>query len=345
MKAAVVYEKNEIRIAEVPRPRAGAGEVVVKVRASGICATDVKILGGTGIPADLPAILGHEVAGTIVELGAGTAAAELQLGQRVTVYPIAACGSCIYCRQGRNSLCLHEHGLGHGDDGGFAEYVRVPAEVVRLGGVVDIGDMPFDLAAMVEPTSCCIAAADQCKTTAGDSVVVVGAGPLGLLHTIVSTALGAEVVCVDVNSERLAKAQSLGARRVINPEKEDALDVVRELTGVGADVVIAAVGIPRVIESYLPLVRNGGIFNVFGGTPRGEMMTVDPRWLHYGEIVLTGTFASSVSQFHRAVHFVREHTEKIGAVISLRCGLDDILAAVRRVQEGEGTKSILMFPE
>ena len=345
MKAAVVFRKNNIRITEVPRPRAGRGEVVVKVRASGICATDVKILGGAGIPADLPAILGHEVAGTVDEVGQGAEECLLHIGQRVAVYPIAACGECLYCRQGRNSLCLHEHGLGHGDDGGFAEYVRIPAEVVRLGGVIDIGDMPFDLAAMIEPTSCCIAAADQCGTKSGDTVVVVGAGPLGLLHTVVSTALGAGVVCVDVNEERLVKAKGLGAKRAINPEKEDAQEVVRQMTGVGADVVIAAVGFPQVMENYLSLVRNGGVFNIFGGTPRGVMMAVDPRWIHYGEIVLTGTFASSVNQFRRAFSFVREHAQDIEAVISSRCALDDILAAVRRVQNGEGTKSVLLFPE
>lgn len=344
MKAAVVYQKNEIRIAEVPRPQAERGEAVVRVRASGICATDVKILSGAGIPAELPAILGHEVAGTIFELGPDTEGSGLHVGQRVAVYPIAACGDCFYCRQGRNSLCLQEHGLGHGDDGGFAEYVRIPAEVVRLGGVIGIGDMPFDLAAMIEPTSCCIAAAEQCGTAAGNTVVVVGAGPLGLLHTIVSKALGAKVVCVDVNKARLATAKSVGATRVVNPEREDALAAVRELSDVGADVVIAAVGLPSVIESYLPLVRPGGVFNIFGGTPRGEMMTVDPRWIHYGEIVLTGTFASSVNQFHRAFHFVGEQAEEIGAVISTRCGLNDILAAVQRVQTGEGTKSILLFP-
>ena len=345
MKAAVVYKKNDIRITEVPLPRAGPGEVVVRVRASGICATDVKILSGAGIPAELPAILGHEVAGTIVELGAGIEGDGLYSGQRVAVYPIAACGECFYCRQGRNSLCLQEHGLGHGDDGGFAEYVNVPAEIVRLGGVIDIGDMQFDLAAMIEPTSCCLAAADQCQTKAGDTVVVVGAGPLGLLHTIVSKAIGAEVVCVDINEARLATARQVGAKRVVNPAKEDTLAAVRKLSGVGADVVIAAVGVPSVIESYLPLVRNGGVFNIFGGTPRGEKMTVDPRWLHYGEIVLTGTFASSVTQFCSAYHFVGKHAEDIEAVISTRCGLDDIVAAVRRVQEGEGTKSILVFSD
>lgn len=345
MKAAVVYGKNEIRIAEVPRPRPGKGEVIVKVRASGVCATDVKILGGAGTPAELPAILGHEVAGTVAELGAGTGETGLHVGQRVAVYPIAACGECLYCRRGRNSLCLHEHGLGHGDDGGFAEFVRIPAEIVALGGVIDVGDMPFDLAAMIEPVSCCLAAAEQCGTKAGDTVVVVGAGPLGLIHTVVSKALCARVVCIDMNEERLARALRLGAMRVVNPEKEDAAAVVRDLTEVGADVVIAAVGIPQVMESYLPLVRNGGVFNVFGGTPRGEMMTVDPRWIHYGEITLTGTFASSVKQFHKAFDFVGSRAEEIETVISTRCGLDDILAAVRRVQTGKGTKTVLQFPE
>ena len=345
MKAAVVYGKNEIRIAEVPRPRPGKGEVVVKVRASGVCATDVKILGGAGTPADLPAILGHEVAGTVAELGAGAGKTGLHVGQRVAVYPIAACGECLYCRRGRNSLCLHEHGLGHGDDGGFAEFVRIPAEIVALGGVIDVGDMPFDLAAMIEPVSCCLAAAEQCGTKAGDTVVVVGAGPLGLLHTAVSKALGARVVCIDMNEARLTRALRLGALKVVNPEKEDAAAVVRDLTEVGADVVIAAVGIPQVMESYLPLVRNGGVFNVFGGTPRGEMMTVDPRWIHYGEITLTGTFASSVKQFHKAFDFVGSRAEEIETVISTRCGLDDILAAVRRVQTGKGTKTVLQFPE
>ena len=344
MRAAVVYRKNDIRIAEVPRPRAGEGEIVVQVRASGICATDVKMLSGIGIPADLPAILGHEVAGFVAELGPGAEEAGLQPGQRVAVYLIAACGACFYCRQGCNSLCLREHGLGHGDDGGFAEYVRIPAEIVRLGGVLDIDDMAFDLAAMIEPTSCCVAAADQCKTNAGDTVVVVGVGPLGLLHTIISKALGAQVICVDVNDEQLAKAKNLGATLAINPEREDPLALVRKHTGVGADVVIAAVGVPQAIERYLPLVRHGGVFNIFGGTPRGEMMTVDPRWIHYGEIVLTGTFASSVEQFRRAHRFVRDHPEEIEAVISTRCGLDDILKAVQRVQKGEGTKSVLLFP-
>jgi len=264
----------------------------------------------------------------------GDGVSALQIGQRVAVYPIAACGTCFYCEQGRNNLCIDEHGLGHGDDGGFAEYVRIPDRIVDLGGIVDIGDMAFDLAAMVEPVSCCIAAADQCGTKKGDTVIIVGCGPLGLLHTIVSKSLGAEVIVIDMNDARLEMAVSVGADVVLNPEACNVFDEVNVRSPLGADVVIAAVGIPKVIETYFPLV---------GGTPRGETMTLDPRWLHYGEIVLTGTFASSVHQFKRALPFVQEYADRVEKVISTRCGLDDILSAVERVKNGRGTKSIIMF--
>ena len=344
MKAAVVYGENDVRLTDVPTPSPELGEIVVRVRGSGVCATDVKILGGSGLPKTLPTILGHEVAGTVETLGDRVTG--LEVGQRVAVYPIAACGECFFCEQGKHNLCFDEHGLGHGDDSGFAEFVRIPERIVRLGGILDIGEMPFDMAAMIEPTSCCIAAADGCGTKAGDHVLVIGCGPLGLLHTIVSKGRGARVMVLDVNGERLAKAEALGADVTIHPEQVDAQEAVRnETQGRGADVVIAALGIPKIIESYLSLVRNGGVFNIFGGTPRGEMMTVDPRWLHYGEIILTGTFASSLDHFKRSHQFVRAHADVVNQVISTRCDMDDILDAVAHVKSGQGTKSIIMFRE
>jgi L-iditol 2-dehydrogenase len=341
MKAAVVYGENDIRISEVPTPVPGTGQVLVKVKASGVCATDVKILGGSGLPKELPTILGHEVAGTIEAIGDGVTG--LTINQRVAVYPIAACGECFFCKQERYNLCLKPYGLGHGADGGFAEYVVIPAQIVRLKGIIDIKDMPFDLAAMIEPTSCCIAAADQCGTKAGDTVLIIGSGPLGLLHTIVSKARGCRVIAVDMNEQRLAIAKEVGADVTLNTEKDDVFKEVRKLTGIGADIVIAAVGLPAVIEKYLPLARNGGVFNIFGGTPPGKTITLDPRWLHYGEIILTGTFAASINQFRKAVSLVQDRAEDIAKVISVRCGLDDILEAVERVKNGTALKSIIMF--
>jgi L-iditol 2-dehydrogenase len=341
MKASVVYGVNDIRVVEVPTPRAGPGEVLVRVASCGICATDVKILGGSGLPKKLPTILGHEAAGVIAALGDGVSG--LEIGQRVAVYPIAACGECFFCRQGRHPLCLEPYGLAHGADGGFAEYLLVPRQIVRLGGVLGIGNLSFDLAAMIEPFSCCLSAAEQCSTRAGDHVLVVGCGPLGLMHAIVSKALGARVIALDVNESRLAQAARVGADVTLNPEKTDVFQEVRKLTGVGADVVIAAVGAAAVVEQYLPLVRNGGVFNIFGGTPKGETIRLDPRWLHYGEIVLTGTFAASLRHFKRSLEFVRENAEAVSKIISARCGLEGIPSAVEQVKVGTALKTILML--
>lgn len=341
MRAAVVYGANDIRMAEVPTPEPGAGEVLVRVKGSGVCATDVKILGGSGLPKDLPTILGHEVAGVIEAIGENVSG--LKIGQRVGVYPIAVCGECFFCRRDRHPLCLKNYGLAHGADGGFAEYLLVPREIVRLGGILDIGDMPFDLAAMVEPLSCCISAAEQCSTKAGDTVVIIGCGPLGLMHSIVSKATGARIIAVDMNEERLAKSAEVGVDVTLNPERVDVLAEVRKLTEVGADVVIAAIGSAKVVEQYLPLVRNGGIFNIFGGTPKGETITLDPRWLHYGEIVLTGTFAASLRHFKQSLEFVRSNPDVVSKVISERCSLDEVLDAVNRVKDGSALKTIIMF--
>ena len=341
MKAAVVYDKNDIRITEIPTPIPKPGQVLIKVKGSGVCATDVKILGGSGLPKELPTILGHEVAGTIDALGEGVSG--LEINQRVAVYPIAACGECFFCSRGRHSLCLKPYGLGHGADGGFAEYVIIPEQIVKLNGILDIDDMPFDIAAMIEPTSCCIAAAEQCETKFGDNVLIIGCGPLGLLHTIVSKAKGARVIAMDMNEERLVKAKEIGADITLNPDKVDVFETVRDLTHIGADIVIAAVGATEVVEKFLPLVRNGGVFNIFGGTPKGKTINLDPRWLHYGEIVLTGTFAASLAHFRSAYEFVRENIDVVSKVISVRCELDDILDAVERVKNGTALKSIIMF--
>ncbi len=341
MKAAVVYGANDIRIAEVTTPKPGPGEVLVRVKGSGVCATDVKILGGSGLPKKLPTILGHEVAGLVEAIGDGVGG--LETGQRVAVYPIAACGECFFCERGRHPLCLKPYGLAHGADGGFAEYLLAPKQIVRLGGIVDIGDMPFDMAAMIEPISCCLSAAEQCSTAAGGNVVIIGCGPLGLMHTMVSSTIGAHVIAVDVSEHRLAKAREIGAEITLNPDQVDVRAEVRKRTAVGADVVIAAVGDAKVVEQYLPLVRAGGVFNIFGGTPKGDMIQLDPRWLHYGEVVLTGTFAASLRHFKQSLEFVRNNADVVSKIISERCALDGVLDAVERVKAGAALKTIIMF--
>lgn len=344
MLAAVVHGLNDIRIEPRPRPRPGPGELLVRVGAAGVCATDVKQLGGLSPPRKVPSVLGHELAGIIAETGEGVR--DLRPGQRVAVYPIAACGKCFFCRLGRHSLCEKEYGLGHGVDGAFAEYCNVPAEIPAVGGVLDIGEMPFEIAALTEPLSCAISARRQCRTSAGDTVAVVGCGPMGQLNIYASRRAGARVIALDYQAERLKAAADMGAEFLINPGERDATEAVRDLTGGrGADVVIVAVGFVDAVVASFPLVRSGGIFNVFGGTPRGDSLELDPRWLHYGEILMTGTFGSTPADFVEALNWLREDPDTVSRVISHTCRLDGIVAAVERVRAGQGTKTMVLMGE
>lgn len=343
MKAAVVHGINDIRIQEVANPEPGPGEIVVRVRASGICATDVKMLLGQGLPKNLPAILGHEVAGDIFAVGAGVE--ELVPGQRVAVYPIAVCGDCYFCRRGRHNLCEREFGLAHGIDGGFAQYVRIPRQIVDIKGVCVLSPgLAFEQAAMAEPLSCCLAAARQANVKSGDVVAVLGAGPMGLFHMKVARWAGARVIVADVLGERLETARRMGADHCIDTAREDFVASVRDFSGGrGADMVIAALGIPSVMEKCLPAVRNGGVFNIFGGPPAGQALTIDPRWLHYGEINITGTFASTPPDFQRALELITSGEIEVRDMISHRFTLDNMLDAVEQVRGQRMIKGVVLF--
>ncbi len=342
MKAAVVHGLNDIRIENLPDPQIGSNEILVQVGAAGVCSTDVKQLAGLSPPRRIPSVLGHELAGTIAEVGNHISG--WHVGQRVAVYPIAACGQCFFCQLGKHSLCEKEFGLGRGVNGAFAEYCRIPAEILTLGGVVDIGDVPFEAAALIEPLSCAISASRQCRMRKGDTVVIVGCGPMGQFNIYASKRTGARVVAVDFKRDRLAGAVHMGADVCLNPDSEDIRESILALTGQrGADVVIVAVGlVPAVLDS-LPYVRNGGIVNIFGGTPQGDMLEIDPRWLHYGEIYLTGTFGSNVEDFRRAHEWLHEDSDTISGILSHTCRLSDIVDAVSRVKEGRGTKTVVVM--
>lgn len=343
MKAAVVHGKGDIRIEEYRTPAAGPGEVVVRTRVSGICATDIKTLLGQGLPKELPTILGHEVVGEISEIGGGVDG--IRVGDRVAVYPIAVCGNCDFCRRGRHNLCEHEFGLAHGIDGGFAEFVRIPKEIVRIGGVVKIPDgLPFEKAVLAEPLSCVYASLTACSVQPGSVVVVLGAGPMGLMHLKMAKWAGARVISVDPLDDRLRTAKNMGADACLNPGDVDHIEEIRKITGGrGAETVIASLGIPAVIEQNLKLTRKGGTFNIFGGPPAGQTISVDPRWLHYGEIRLTGTFAASPVHFKECLDLIIRNEITVEDLISDRFDLDHFLDAVERAKNQTMIRGIVVF--
>jgi len=343
MKAAVVHGKGDIRIEEYGTPSAGQGEIIVKTKMCGICATDIKTLLGQGLPKDLPTILGHEVVGEIAEIGEGVAG--FGIGDRVAVYPIAVCGKCYFCKRGRNSLCEHEFGLAHGVEGGFAEFVRLPREIVNIGGVVKLPDeLSFEKAVLAEPLSCVYASVKACKVEPESTVLILGAGPMGLMHVKMAKWAGARVISVDLLDGRLATAKKMGADFCLNPNSVNHIDEVKKITdGHGADTVIASLGIPQVIEEHLKLTRNGGTFNIFGGPPAGQMISVDPRWLHYCEINLTGTFASSPKQFRECLDLIDSGAIEVEDLISDRFELDHFLDAVEKAKSQSMIRGVVVF--
>lgn len=343
MKAAVVHGANDIRLEEVPRPFPEPGDIVVRVRASGICATDIKTLLGQGLPKKLPTILGHEVAGEVSALGEGVK--DFAAGDRVAVYPIAVCGECDYCTNERHNLCRHEFGLAHGIDGGFAEFVRIPRQILNVGGVVKIpADIPFELAALAEPISCGLAALRVNRVNPGDTVAVVGAGPMGMIHLLLGKWRAANVIIIEQKPNRQEFAKKLGADAVIDPQTQDPIAAVKELTnGDGADVVITSLSDPQVIENSLPLVKKGGVFNIFGGPPAGHRISLDPRWIHYQEITITGSFASTPQDFREALYLITSHEVDAGSLITDRFTLDKILDAVERARSLEMIKGVVLM--
>jgi threonine dehydrogenase-like Zn-dependent dehydrogenase len=344
MKAAVVYGADDVRIEEYADPVVGPGEVVVATKVAGICGQDVKTMLGEGLTEDLPAVLGHDISGEISEIGEGVQG--FSVGDPVAVYPMAVCGSCHYCLQKRYNLCEKALGLGHGLDGAFAEYVRVPKEIINIGGLVRLDDeISFEDAVMAEPLSCTFAAARANNMKEGQSVLIIGGGSMGLMHLKTAKWTGCEVIVADIVDMRLAMADQMGADHLINSVSANLHDEVMKITeGRGADVVIISIGIPDVIEDCLQLVARGGVCNIFGAAPDTEVK-VDPRWLHHQEITLTGTYASTPADFKKCLQLIKEEAIIVSDLISHRFTLDSFDDAVESAKSLEMVRGVITCGE
>lgn len=342
MKAAVYLDKNVLKIMELEDPKPSSNEVVVKVKATGICTTDLKILSGFSPHYKGPFILGHEVAGVVHEVGENVS--EVSVGMNVTIYPIAACGMCYFCREGLTNLCEYEVGFGHGIDGSFAEYVKVPERIVKLGGIVEIGDVSYEEGSITEPLSCAINSIEKCNLKPKNWVLIVGCGPMGLLNMMTAKYFKAKTIVTDFVEHRLDYARRLGADRTVNPKKENLESVVNGITsGRGVDSIIIATGDPRAIKENMRFIRKGGVINIFGGPPLGSIIAVTPRWIHYSEITLTGSFASTISQFKRAVRIIRENEINVKPIITHKFKLNEIFNAVDLALKKEMLKGCIIF--
>ena len=339
MKALVFEGVNDIKLKEVPMPVLEEGELLLKVKASLICGTDVRIYRGRKTKGvRTPSILGHEFAGVIEEVCGDVG--EFKKGDLVSIAPIVPCLKCYYCKHDQENICLNRTAHGYEYDGGFAEYVKIPAAVLKSGNVykvpegVSIEDIP-----LAEPLACCINGQRQSPIKLGDAVVIFGAGPIGLMHLLLAKSSGGMVIVSEPNEKRRKTALELGADIVVDPTSEDLEKVVLNSTdGIGADVVIMAIGIPALVNDTLKIARKGGTINLFAGFSVGDMPPVDVNLIHYKELNITGTSASARRDHEKAIRLIKNGTIDASKIITHKFPLDQADEAFRVAESGEGIK-------
>lgn len=346
MLAAVYHGRHDIRLEEVARPQAAAGEAVLRVRAASVCATDLRIFnhGHFKVPEGAVRILGHELAGEIATVGEGVA--NLTPGMRVTVAPNIGCGSCRECVQGYNNLCPRYDAFGITLDGGFAEYMRIPASAVRQGNVVEIPEgLSFEEAALAEPLSCCFNAQAVCQLSPGETLLILGAGPLGLMHLILGRYCGAsQVIVSEVQQSRARWAQEFGADLVVNPEKQDLREVVLEVTGGrGADVVMVAVGSAELQAQAVELAARRGRVNFFAGLAAGrDRACIDSNRIHYRQVTVTGTTGSNHYRYRQTMQILGSGRLSLASLVTARRPLQEITQAFADAASGAHLKVVVV---
>lgn len=344
MQAGVYESSGRILLASVPVPQLQPGDLLVRVLAASICATDLKIVahGHFKIPAGTRRVLGHEFAGEIVTPSPD--APDFPAGTRVGVVPNIGCGRCEMCVQGLDHLCPQYEAIGITMDGGLAEYVRIPVVGVRRGQVVPLpAHVADDEAALVEPMSCVVNAHEAVGTGWGDRVLIFGAGPMGLMHVVLSRAAGASVVVVvEPDAYRRQQAQRFGADGGVDPAGVPSA-VDRFTGGRGFDVVVVAVPVREALEQAPEAAAVRGRINVFAGLPRGAPLpAVDTNAVHYRQLVLTGTTGSSVDQYRRTLGLVASGRLALSPLISSRMPLADVEQAFARAGGRETLKVVIV---
>ncbi len=345
MKAAVFHGIGDIRIEDIPRPRPGPREAVLRIGSVGICGTDLRIYahGHHCIPPGTCRVLGHELAGEIVEVGASVAG--LRAGMRVGVAPNMGCGTCPQCVAGWTNLCPDYTAFGVSLDGGFAEYMLITEDAIRQGNVVPVPDgVPDHVAALAEPLSCCLNGQEALGVGPDDVVLVIGAGPIGQIHVQLARLSGARtVIASDFADERLAQARANGADLALNPARDDVLAAVHRASGgLGADAIIVAAAAPRAQEQAFELAAPRGRINLFGGLPKDQpTIQLNANLVHYKQLVVTGTTGSNMRQYRAAMNLVGAGRIQLEALACTRLPLDQIAEGIARSQSGKEMRILL----
>lgn len=342
MRALVYHGPDDLRMEDRPLHEPGRGEALLRVRACGICGTDLRIASGAhrAYPEGTVRVPGHEIAGTVAAVGDDV---DLSEGATAFVAPNVGCGRCAPCRAGRVNLCRTPRALGITDDGGFAEYVLLDEQLVEQGNVlIAAGELDAGALALVEPLACALRGSTACAIQTGDLVVIVGAGPIGLMHLQLARLRDPRTLIVsEPSAARRDDAARFGADLTVEP---DALaQSVEDLSeGLGADVIVTAAPAPAAQQQALELAAPGGRINFFGGLPRDRSrVELDTNLIHYRELVVTGTTANTNDDCRAALELVQSGAIDTANMIGSRQPLDEAVAAFGAARSGELMKVVV----
>ena len=343
MRAAIFHGPGDLRLQDIDPQEPGPGEVVVDVRAAATCGTDLKSYrrGHPKLFPTLPSRFGHEFAGVVSAIGDGVT--EFAPGMRVVAANTAPCGGCWACIRNRESLCENLEFL----NGAFAEQVVIPRAIVDRNTYVIPDDLDFEAAAPLEPLATVVHGMAESGIALGDTVVVHGAGPIGLMFVRLATLRGANVISVDQTPWRLQQAQMAGAVQTIDlsditdPEARVAAIKAATPGGRGADVGIEAVGLPAVWEQTVRSLRPGATAVLFGGTPKGAMFSVDSSAMHYEEYTLKGVFHHTPNYVRTAVELLASKKVDGHSLVTEVRPLEDLVASLEDMAAGRGSKFVL----
>jgi L-iditol 2-dehydrogenase len=334
MRAAVFYGPNKIAVEEV---EVANSQAMLKVNACAVCGYDARVYRTGHRKVSPPVILGHELCGEILQ-DVPARGGTIRAGSRVALCPLIPCLNCHYCRNGDYNLCADLKEVGSTLDGGFAQYVTIPDQIIRIGGLVVVPDSLSDEeAALLEPLACCLNSFSQVDAAAcKEPVVIMGDGPVGLLHLQLFKRLaGARVVVVGKVPSRMQRAESMGADAVFEYHESDVngtiLDMMDFMGNTGAGIVVISTSNPAAFEFATRVA----------GMPGGQTFSLDANWLHYNQISITGTFSSTPAMLQAAAGIAAEKTVDLSKIVTHQYSLEEIEKAMLATEKYYGLRAVI----
>jgi L-iditol 2-dehydrogenase len=346
MLAAVFHAPNNIVVQQVPIRRRKA---MLKVNACAVCGYDARVFRNGHRKVRPPVILGHELCGEIQnEIIAGDGLTTINAGSRVAVCPLVPCLQCPYCKIGDYNLCVDLREIGSTSDGGFAQYITIPDQLVRIGGLVPVPDnLTDEEAALLEPLACCLNSYYRMLPIAKESsIVIIGDGPMGLLHLQLFKRLlsSSRVAIVGKVPLRMEKARAMGADAVFAYSREtvpDVLNFAGDSSSSGAEVIVIATSNPVAFELATKVSARNSKINVFAGMPGGQTFLLDANWLHYNQISITGTFSSTPKMLREATRIASEKTIDLSSIVTHTYSLPEIEEAIEVTEKYHGLRAVI----